>query len=36
MAEPETVTDLAIDPFDGLESFEDLPPSGKHVRDLWA
>jgi len=36
MAEPEAIGDLPIDHFDGLESFEDLPPSGKLVRDLWA
>jgi len=36
MAEPETVTDLAIDPFDGLESSEAVPPSGNHGRALWA
>jgi hypothetical protein len=36
MAEPEAIADLQIDHFDGLESFEDLPPSGKLVRDLWA
>jgi hypothetical protein len=36
MAEPEEVADLAIDHFDGLDSFEDLPPSGRQVRDLWA
>lgn len=36
MAEPEAIADLQIDHFDGLESFEDLPPSGKQVRDLWA
>lgn len=36
MAEPGDVADQAIDHFDGLDSFEDLPPSGKQVRDLWA
>lgn len=36
MAEPDAVADLPIDHFDGLDSFEDLPPSGKRVGDLWA
>jgi len=36
MTEPDVVADLPIDHFDGLDSFEDLPPSGKLVRDLWA
>jgi hypothetical protein len=36
MAEPEAVAHLPIDHFDGLDSFEDLPPSGRRVRDLWA
>lgn len=30
------VADLPIDHFDGDDSFEDLPTSGKLVRDLWA
>lgn len=30
------VADLPIDHFDGFDTFEDLPPSGKTVRDLWA
>lgn len=36
LAEPDPVAALPIDHFDGLDSFEDLPPSGRCVRDLWA
>jgi hypothetical protein len=36
LADLDTVGDLPIDHFDGLDSFEDLPSSGKVVRDLWA
>lgn len=32
----EAVAHLPIDNFDGLDSFEDFPPSGKCVRDFWA
>jgi len=32
----EAVADLPIDHFDGLDTFEDLPPDGRTVRDLWA
>lgn len=35
LAAPETVAHLPIDPFDGLDSFEDLPRDGRCVRDLW-
>jgi len=35
LADPEKVAALPIDHFDGLDSFEDLPPDGKCVRDLW-
>jgi hypothetical protein len=35
LAPPEPVAALLIDRFDGLESFEDLPPDGRCVRDLW-
>ena len=35
LAEPEAVGHLAIDHFDGLDSFDDLPPDGRCVRDLW-
>ncbi len=36
MAEPADVAALPIDHFDGLDTFEDLPASGKQVRDYWA
>ena len=32
---PEAVADLAIDHFDGLETFDDLPRDGRSVRDMW-
>jgi hypothetical protein len=35
LAPPEAVADLAIDRFDGLESFEDLPADGRTVGDYW-
>jgi len=35
LAPPEAVQDLAIDHFDGLDRFEDLPSDGRCVRDLW-
>lgn len=35
LAPPDEVADLAIDRFDGLDSFEDLPSEGRCVRDLW-
>ena len=35
LAPPEAVANLAIDHFDGLDSWEDLPSTGKCVRDLW-
>jgi hypothetical protein len=35
LAPPEAVDSLAIDHFDGLDSFEDLPGDGRCVRDLW-
>ncbi len=35
LAEPEAVTHLPIRPFDGLQTFEDLPSDGRCVRDLW-
>ena len=35
LAPPEAVADLAIDHFDGLETFDDLPSDGRCVRDLW-
>ena len=35
LAPPEAVEDLAIDHFDGLVTFTDLPSKGRCVRDLW-
>jgi hypothetical protein len=35
LSEPETVADLPIDHFDGLDKFEDLPRDGKCVADYW-
>ena len=35
LAAPEAVMDLKIDQFDGLDTFEDLPSTGRCVRDLW-
>lgn len=36
LAAPEDVAHLLIDPFDGLDSFEDQPRDGRCVRDLWS
>ncbi|MBR0656740.1 GFA family protein [Plastoroseomonas arctica] len=35
LAAPEAVAHLAIDHFDGLNTFEDLASDGRCVRDLW-
>jgi len=35
LAPPDAVADLPIDHFDGLDSFDDLPPDGRCVRDMW-
>lgn len=35
LCEPVAVSDLTIDHFDGLDSFDDLPGDGRCVRDLW-
>lgn len=35
LASVEDVAHLPIDHFDGLDTFDDLPPDGKTVRDLW-
>lgn len=35
LAPPEAVAALPIDQFDGLDSFDDLPTTGRCVRDLW-
>lgn len=36
LAEPEAVAAIAIDHFDGLVNFEDLPRDGRCVADYWA
>ncbi|MDP1873537.1 GFA family protein [Phenylobacterium sp.] len=36
LAPPEAVAHVPIRSFDGLDTFEDLPPTGRCVRDLWA
>lgn len=35
LSEPETVANIPIDHFDGLDTFEDLPRDGKCVSDYW-
>lgn len=35
LAPPEAVAHLAIDHFDGLDTFDDLPGDGRCVRDMW-
>jgi hypothetical protein len=35
LADPDAVAALAIDHFDGLDTFEDLPRDGRCVRDMW-
>ena len=35
LSPPEAVAHLAIDHFDGLDTFEDLPRDGRCVRDMW-
>jgi hypothetical protein len=35
LAEPDIVAAIPIDHFDGFDTFEDLPRSGKCVRDYW-
>jgi len=35
LAEPETVTNIPIQRFDGLHSWTDLPPDGRLVSDYW-
>jgi len=35
LAPPEEVAELAIDHFDGLDTFDDLPQDGRCVRDMW-
>lgn len=35
LTEPDAITALPIDHFDGLNSFEDLPQDGRRVCDMW-
>lgn len=35
LSDPDTVANLPIDHFDGLESFDDLGQDGRSVKDLW-
>ncbi|MFZ6801376.1 GFA family protein [Undibacterium sp. Di24W] len=35
LAEPAAVAQIAIDHFDGLDTFDDLPRDGKCVADYW-
>lgn len=35
LAEPQAVAKIAIDHFDGLDSFDDLPRDGRCVADYW-
>lgn len=35
LTEPEAVAQVPIDPFDGLDTFEDLPRDGRCVADYW-
>lgn len=36
LAPPDAVAHLPIDHFDGLDTFDELPSTGRCVRDLWA
>jgi hypothetical protein len=35
LTEPAPIANVAVDHFDGLDRFEDLPSDGKRVRDYW-
>jgi hypothetical protein len=35
LAEPDAVAHIAIDHFDGLDTFDDLPRDGRRVADYW-
>jgi hypothetical protein len=35
MTDPARLLDLPIDHFDGHDIWEDLPPDGRKVRDMW-
>ena len=36
LCEPARVGHLPIDAFDGLDTFEDFPPDGRRVANLWS
>jgi hypothetical protein len=35
MTDPDLIAALPVDHFDGLDSWSDLPPDGRTVRDHW-
>ncbi len=35
LADPDTVAEIVIDHFDGLESFDDIGRDGRCVKDMW-
>ena len=35
MAEPGPIAHVPIDHFDGLDTWEDLPPDGRCIKDMW-
>lgn len=35
LADPDDVADIPLQRFDGLHSFDDLPPDGRTVADVW-
>lgn len=35
LRDPEAVTHLPIDPFDGVDKWEALPRDGRGIRDRW-
>ena len=35
LADPNAVADIPLLKFDGLDSFKDLPPGTRRVRDIW-
>jgi hypothetical protein len=35
MAEPAAVASIPVDHLDGLETWKELPPDGRCVRDMW-
>lgn len=35
LTEPGPIADVAIDHFDGLDSFDDLPRDGRCIKDMW-